>query len=88
MRSAEAHHVVGPLGQLRLVVRVTASDDYVAVLALGDLDPHFGDAPVLLAWEQDDEALAAPRIVVPGDVHGGRYVSDIVSIEVLGLPYA
>lgn len=72
-------------GQLQLVVKVSASDGYVAVISLGEIDPDFGASPVLLAWEQDGEALSAPRLVVPGDAHGGRYVSDVVSIEVLAV---
>jgi len=26
--------------------------------------------------------LAQPRLIVPGDVHGGRYVSDVVGVVV------
>ncbi len=56
------------------------------MLSDGDIDPRFGNMPILLAWEQDGAPLqggAGPlRFVVPGDVHGGRYMHGIVSIDV------
>lgn len=71
---------------------VTATDGYQVVLSGGELDPNFGDEQVLLAWEQDGEALTAEdapaRLVVPGDTRGGRYVSGVISIEVVALPAA
>ena len=38
---------------------------------------------MLLAIAQDGAALARPRLVVPGDVEGGRYVSDVVELKVV-----
>ena len=71
---------------------ITATDGYQIVLSGGELDPNFGNAPILLAWEQDDAALdaenAPARLVVPGDSRGGRYVSGVISIEVVALPAA
>ena len=41
---------------------------------------------MLLAWDQDGTPLARDdgplRLVVPGDLHGGRYIHGIVSIDV------
>jgi hypothetical protein len=56
--------------------RPTATDDYQAIVAWGELDPGFGNKPILLAFAEDGESLAAegPRLVVPGDIRGGRYV--------------
>lgn len=69
---------------------ITASDGYQVVLSGGELDPNFGNAPILLAWEEDGAALdaenAPARLVVPGDTRGGRYVSGVVSIAVVALP--
>lgn len=66
-------------------VVITAKDGYQVVLSGGELDPNFGATPVLLAWEQDGEALAGDdgpvRLVVPGDRRGGRYVYGVISIE-------
>lgn len=71
---------------LRFYVIVSANDGYQVVLSGGELDPNFGNAPMLLAWEQDGEPLEGEngplRLVVPGDVRGGRYVHGIVSIDV------
>lgn len=69
---------------------ITATDGYQVVLSGGELDPNFGNAPILLAWEQDGVALdaenAPARLVVPGDARGGRYVSGVISIEIVALP--
>lgn len=68
---------------------VTGSDGYQVVLAGAELDPNFANTPVLLAWEQDGKAMTGDngpaRLVVPGDVRGGRYVSGVVKIEVFSL---
>lgn len=65
---------------------VTANDGYQIVLSGGEISPDFGNAPILLAWEQDGKPLAGAdgplRLVVPGDVRGGRYVHGIVGIDV------
>jgi hypothetical protein len=47
-----------------------------------ELDPAFADKKILLAVGQDGTVLdkQGPRLVVPGDVKGGRYVSGVVHI--------
>ena len=76
-----------PLLQTYLVI--SANDGYQVVVSGGELDPAFGNVPMLLAWEQDGAPLEGTdgplRLVVPGDTKGGRYVHGIVSIEVLSL---
>ncbi len=71
-------------------VVITATDGYQVVLSGGELDPNFGNAPILLAWEQDGADLtgedAPARLVVPGDGRGGRFVSGVISIEIVALP--
>jgi hypothetical protein len=67
---------------LRYFVEAIGSDRYAAIVAAGEIDPFFGNKPVILAVTEDGQALAQPRLIVPGDVHGGRYVSDIVGIVV------
>ncbi|MFT4039329.1 MAG: molybdopterin-dependent oxidoreductase [Thermomicrobiales bacterium] len=71
---------------LTMYLVITANDGYQVVLSGGEIDPNFGNAPILLAWEQDDAPLAGDagplRLVVPGDLRGGRYVHGIVSIDV------
>lgn len=72
--------------QLRKYLVITAKDSYEVVLAWGELDPEFANTPVLVAYEEDGAPLTGEdgpvRLVVPGDAHGGRYVSGVVSIEV------
>jgi molybdate transport system substrate-binding protein len=69
---------------------VTGSDGYQAVIAWGELDPEFSGQPILLAYEQDGAPIAdgfgSLRLVVPGDVRGGRYVSGVVNISLRDAP--
>lgn len=71
---------------LRKYVVLTANDGYETVISLGEIDPGFGANPYLLAWEEDGAPLtgdAGPvRLVTPGDVKGGRYVTGVITIEV------
>lgn len=73
-------------------VIATGSDGYTAVYSLGEIDPQFGNQPILVA-SSDTAGQLGPhgsdglsRIVVPGDIAGGRYVSDLVSLKVGSLP--
>jgi hypothetical protein len=58
---------------------------------MGELDPRFGGEQVLVAYDdtlgQLDPGGGAgfARMVVPGDIAGGRYVSNLVSIEVVDI---
>src|SRR5262249_23477127 len=65
---------------------VHAVDGYEVVISWGEIDPKFGNNPYLLAWEQDGQQLTGDdgpvRLVTPGDVAGGRYVTGVRSIEV------
>src|SRR5579859_3927755 len=70
---------------LSLYIVATGSDGYQAVIAYGEIAPDFGNQPILVAYEQDGQPItdSGPlRLVVPGDSHGGRYVSNLVSLEV------
>ena len=58
---------------------------------MGELDPRFGGEGVLVAY---DDALGQlgpvgedgiAWMVVPGDAAGGRYVSNLVSIEMFDI---
>ena len=72
----------GKMPQLRHTVTVTGSDGYAVTLSYGEFDPEFEGKAVLLAWQRDGKDLEAPQLVVPGDKRGGRYVHDVVRIEV------
>ena len=73
-------------------VVATGADGYKAAFSLGEIAPQFGGQPVLVAYAdtagqlgpQGSEGLA--RMVVPGDNAGGRYVSDLLSLDVGSLP--
>jgi DMSO/TMAO reductase YedYZ molybdopterin-dependent catalytic subunit len=74
--------------ELRQYVLATGSDGYEATFSLGELDPRFGGggAADLVAYAQDGQPLGADgfaRLVVPGDATGGRYVSNLVSLQIL-----
>lgn len=69
--------------QLAFAVLATGADGYAALVSYGEIAPDFGNRGVLLATTQDSTPLARPRLVVPGDVKGGRYVSDVVELRVV-----
>lgn len=68
--------------KLRHFISVSASDGYRALVAYGEIDPGFEAKDVLLATSEDGHSLAAegPRLVVPGDNRGGRYVTNVVRV--------
>jgi hypothetical protein len=68
-------------GELRAAVVVTGADGYEVVLSYGEIDPAFGNQPVLLSDSEDGRILDGPRLVVPGDVMGGRDVTRVVHIK-------
>jgi DMSO/TMAO reductase YedYZ molybdopterin-dependent catalytic subunit len=70
---------------LRKIVIVTGSDGYRSVFGAGEIAPTFGGAQIMVAYAADGQPLGTDgfaRIVAPGDKAGGRFVSNIVKIEV------
>jgi hypothetical protein len=65
--------------KLRHFISVSATDDYRALVAYGEIDPSFENKTVLLATSEDGRPLDTdgPRLIVPGDIAGGRYVSNV-----------
>jgi hypothetical protein len=65
--------------KLRHFVSVSATDEYRALVAYGEIDPNFENKDVLLATSEDGRPLdtEGPRLVVPGDIAGGRYVTNV-----------
>jgi DMSO/TMAO reductase YedYZ molybdopterin-dependent catalytic subunit len=61
---------------------ITGDDGYVVALSLGEIDPDYGHAAAVIATDCGGKALEAPRLVVPGDVHAGRAVRGVVTIDV------
>jgi hypothetical protein len=71
---------------LHKVVVVTGTDCYQSVFAAGEFDPEFGGSQILVAYATGGQSLGSDgfaRIVVPGDKAGGRFVSNIASIQVM-----
>lgn len=67
-------------GQLRGIVAATGGGDYRAVFAWAELDPGFAKSEILLAVSEDGKPFddaQGPRLVVPQDTKGGRYVSEL-----------
>lgn len=75
--------------KLSLFILATGSDNYQAIVAYAEIDSDFANQPILIAYEQDGKPLTDKvplRLVVPGDKRGGRYVSNLVSLEVRRAP--
>lgn len=70
-------------------VVATGSDGYKAVVSLGEFNPSFGADDILVAIDESGGGLGTAgfaRLIVPGDVRAGRFVSNLVGLEVLGAP--
>ena len=74
---------------LNQYVVATASDGYKVVYSLGELNPNFGNRPNLVAYTETINNVSAPlggdgfaRTTAAGDVKGGRYVSNLVDLDV------
>ena len=76
---------------LRDYVVATGSDGYQVVFSLGELSPTFGNEGILVAYSDTDGQLGPSgssgfaRLVVPGDIAGGRYVSNLASLTVYSI---
>jgi len=72
---------------LRYTLLASGRDGYAALFSWGELDPDFGNRGVLIAYQQDGQALDAKegplRLVVPGDGKAGRYVSALSRLVLL-----
>lgn len=75
--------------KLSLYIVATGADHYQAVIAWGEIDPEFGNQPIMVAYEEAGQPLgdSGPlRLIVPGDARGGRYVSNLVSLDLRDAP--
>jgi hypothetical protein len=82
-----------PAIQTTLYIVVVGTDGYQTVVSEAEIDPGFGNAPILLAYAEDGVPLAKvpynstefkgpAQLVVPTDTHGGRYANQICRIKV------
>lgn len=75
-------------------VLATGADGYKVVFALGELNPEYGNKPALVAYAETTAGVSAPlaaadgpfRVTAPGDVKGGRYVSNLTRLDVAAPP--
>ena len=71
--------------ELTIGVLVIGADGYRALVSYGEVAPALGNSGALLATSQDGTPLARPRLVLPKDGQGARYVSDVVELQVVHL---
>jgi hypothetical protein len=71
--------------RLGTVIVATGTDGYSVAVAWAEIAADFAASPVVVAYTEDGEELARPRLVVPGDIRGGRYVSDLAELRVVNL---
>jgi molybdate transport system substrate-binding protein len=76
--------------QLSMFIVVTGADGYQAAIAWGEIDPDYANQPVLIAYEENGSPIAddlgSLRLVVPSDLHGGRYVHGVVNVSLRDAP--
>jgi len=84
LKKAKLVNGEGTNASLRHTLLVTSRDGYAVAIAVGELDPGYGNKKVLLAYKGSDNipSFAHLRLLMPGDVHAGRAVRDVASIEV------
>ena len=66
-------------------VVATGSDGYKTLISMGEIDPAFGNQPDIVAYAADGQPLGAngfARLVLPGDAKAGRWVSNLVDLQV------
>jgi hypothetical protein len=74
--------------RLRFLISVRAHDGHRVVLSWAEIDPEFGNRPVLLGLTRDGQPLDAegPQLVVPGDACGARHISGVADVRILTDP--
>ena len=86
-------YVGEPAAQTTLYLVVVGTDGYETVVSEAEIDPGFGNAPILLAYAEDGKVLSKvpynstafkgpAQLVVATDTHGGRYANQICRIKV------
>jgi DMSO/TMAO reductase YedYZ molybdopterin-dependent catalytic subunit len=70
---------------LTLGVVATGADGYSAALSWGEVASAVAPRPALIAWSEDGKPLDRPRLVIPGDLNGSRYVSALTDLWVVQL---
>ena len=73
----------GKNASLKHTLMITGRDGYAVALALGEIDPHYEGKQIIIAYlgGEPSASMSSLRLIVPGDVHGGRSVRDVAKIE-------
>lgn len=80
---------IGASDKLGSYLLVTGTDGFEVLLSLAELDPALSGRDYMIAYEVNGGGLGNAgfaRLVLPGDLRGGRYVSNIASIELVQVP--
>jgi hypothetical protein len=75
---------------LRDYVVATGTDGYKAAFSLGEINPSFGNQNDIIAYQLNGQYLTSSgfaRIVAPGDLRAGRWVSNLANLQVSHVPY-
>lgn len=67
---------------LSFAILAVGADGYQAAVSYSEISPNFANKDVLVAVNEDGKPLSRPRLVVPSDVKGGRYVHDLIGLHV------
>ncbi|GAA1310172.1 hypothetical protein [Pseudonocardia xinjiangensis] len=78
----DALRAAGVNARSKTAVVAVGSDNYAA--AVTPAEATLTGKQLILSTVEDGAALKQPRLVVDGDIGGGRYVSDVVTIEIGG----
>ena len=70
---------------LTTAILATGADGYSAALAWAEISPTLTAKPALVAYTEDGNPLDQPRLVVPDDLGGARYVKDLTELRVVNL---
>lgn len=71
---------------LGFYIVATGSDGYRTVVSLAEISPDFGNQPDIVAYAMNGAPLGNngfARLVIPNDGKAGRYVSNLIGLEVV-----
>ena len=72
---------------LSVAILAIGADGYTAAVSWAEIAPDLTATPVLVAYTEDGQPLDRPRLVVPGDLEGARYVSSLTELRLVNLAH-
>ena len=75
---------------LGFYVIATGTDGYKVIISLAEISADFGNQPDMVAYSVNGAPLGSTgfaRLVIPNDGKAGRYVSNLVALEVISAPH-